>query len=84
MLRYNKPIAFTEFGGKNLGLIRSVRELYPMMTSATYWHSWPAGHLKSSNTAIIDSGHVKALMDHPWVIDRDELDWREVKLEEGK
>jgi len=84
MLKYGKPVSFTEFGpaGKeepaydNLNLIRAVREQYPRMISATYWHSWTG-----VRTAIADCRNVKALMDHPWVIDRDELDWRDVNLD---
>jgi mannan endo-1,4-beta-mannosidase len=81
MLRYGKPISFTEFGPAgteepafdNLALIRAVREQYPMMVSATYWHSWTG-----VRTAIADCRNVEALMNDPLVIDRDELDWRAV------
>jgi beta-mannanase len=84
MLKYNKPVSFTEFGPAgneepaydNLNLIRAVREQYPQMISATYWHSWTG-----VRTAIADCRNVEALMNHPWVIDRDELDWREVKVD---
>jgi mannan endo-1,4-beta-mannosidase len=84
MLKYNKPVSFTEFGpaGKeepaydNMNLIRAVREQYPQMISATYWHSWTG-----VRTAIADCRNVKALMNHPWVITRDELDWKSVKLD---
>jgi len=84
MLKYGKPISFTEFGpgGKeepaydNMNLIRAVREQYPLMVSATYWHSW-----HGVRTAIADCRNVESLMNHPWVIDRDELDWREVKVD---
>ena len=50
-----------------------LREQMPMMNAATYWHSWTG-----VRTTIADCRNVEALMDHPWVIDRDELDWREV------
>ena len=53
-----------------------------MISSATYWHTWGLGRSKHSGTAIIDCRNVKALMDHPWVIDRDELDWRETRIED--
>ncbi len=84
MLKYGKPISFTEFGPggqeepayDNLNLIRAVREQYPMMVSATYWHSW-----HGVRTAIADCRNVEALMNHPWVMDRDELDWRAVKVD---
>lgn len=87
MLKYNKPIAFTEFGPggseepayDNLNLIRAVREQYPMMISATYWHSWTG-----VRTAIADCRNVEALMNHPWVIDRDKLDWRATKVDMEK
>lgn len=83
MLKFGKPVAFTEFGpgGKeepafdNMDLIHAAREQYPRMLGATYWHSWPG-----VRTSIADCRNVEALMNHPWVIDRDELDWRSTRV----
>jgi len=80
----NKPFAFSEFGpaGKedppfdNMKLMRAVRERYPQAIMATYWHSWTG-----VKTAIADCLNVGPLMKDPWVIDRDELDWRDTKVD---
>lgn len=83
-LQTGKPFFFTEFGpgGKedpafdNMDLIRAVRGKYPQIISASYWHSWTG-----VKTAIADCRNVEQLMDDPWVIDRDELDWRATKVD---
>lgn len=79
-----KPFAFSEFGpgGKenppfdNMDLLRAVREKYPQVIFATYWHSWTGVRM-----AIADCRNVEPLMNDPWVIDRDELDWRHTKVD---
>jgi mannan endo-1,4-beta-mannosidase len=80
----DKPFGFSEFGpaGKedppfdNMELMRAVHEKYPRTTMATYWHSWTG-----VKTAIADCRNVEQLMNDPWVIDRDELDWRETNVD---
>ena len=59
-----------------MDLIRAVRSKYPQAVFATCWHSWPG-----VKTAIADCRNVERLMDDPWVIDRDGLDWRETKVD---
>jgi hypothetical protein len=80
---YDKPFAFTEFGNWNgpvpgdaLDLIRGVREKYPFATFSVHWGSWPG-----NPASLADSLNVDKLMKHPWVITRENLDWRGTKVD---
>jgi mannan endo-1,4-beta-mannosidase len=83
MLQFGKPFAFTEFGnwigpvpGDALDLIRGVREKYPLATFSVHWGSWPG-----APASLADSLNVDKLMKHPWVITRENLDWRATKVD---
>lgn len=80
-----KPFAFSEFGPghsaggnlqtagglSNMDLVRAVREKYPLTTYACYWGSWTG-----ANMAIIDVPDAVELVNHPWVANRDDLNWK--------
>jgi len=73
-----KPFAMTEFGPStrdgsydNMTTINRIRSRYPATTYVLQWSSWP-----DNDMAIVDNQNVKAFVDDPWIITRDELDWR--------
>jgi mannan endo-1,4-beta-mannosidase len=88
LLALGKPFAFSEFGpghhggatgmkedwaGRfdNMTLIRRVREQYPRAIWAAYWHSWPGADM-----AIVDNPGAEQAFSDPWVLSREDLNWR--------
>jgi beta-mannanase len=75
----DKPFIFAEVGPgpeadgvyDNRETINSIRDNYPKTTYFQYWHSW-----SNRESALIDNQNASALLNDPWVITRDELDWR--------
>ena len=76
-----KPIIFGEQGpGKtrngswdNTILIETIKKRYPKIVAFLAWSSWP-GNLIS----LIDNPNAKELLNDPWVMTREEVDWRSV------
>ncbi len=75
LVRLDKPFGLTEFGPRRDSrgtldyeeFIRKVRRQYPLTSFILPWHTgW----------SILENKNGKALMEHPWIIDRDELDWQ--------
>jgi mannan endo-1,4-beta-mannosidase len=74
-----KPFALTETGPyptrdgswDNTNLINRIRSDYPKITFFLYWYSWTG-----NKVAMVDNRNASALLNDPWVITRDELDWR--------
>jgi mannan endo-1,4-beta-mannosidase len=74
-----KPFALTERGPgtildgsfDNRSTINAIRDHYPQTVYFLYWHSW-----SGASVAIVDNQNAAALLDDPWVITRDEVDWK--------
>jgi mannan endo-1,4-beta-mannosidase len=83
-----KPVALTEVGpafwpgahpgGRfdNTSVIRSVRERYPAVVYFVYWHGW-GSVLHRTLMAIVENLNAAGLLNDPWVVTRDEVDWRD-------
>lgn len=79
LLATGKPFALTETGPHptrdgswdNTNLINRIRDVYPKIAYFYYWESWT-----DNKVAIVDNQNASALLNDPWVITRDELDWR--------
>jgi mannan endo-1,4-beta-mannosidase len=77
-LALGKPFALTETGPHptrdgswdNMNLISRIRNNYPKIAYFQYWHSWT-----DNKVAMVDHRNASALLNDPWVITRDELDW---------
>ena len=77
MLAIGKPFALTEVGPQtrdgsydNMILINTIKSRYPKTTYFLTWHSWT-----DNAVAIVDNRNAAPLLNDPWVITRDELDW---------
>jgi mannan endo-1,4-beta-mannosidase len=78
MVALNKPFGFTEFGGvpaaggsrnvwDNEIFIKEIKAKYPKTSFFLHWHCpW----------SIMCQNNPEGLMKDPWVITRDELDWK--------
>jgi mannan endo-1,4-beta-mannosidase len=83
-----KPIALTEFGPgtpqegggdyDQLRIIYTIRSKYP---DIVYWLSW--GDWTSNGEgvykSIVNNRNAQALLEEPWVITREEVDWKSVQ-----
>jgi len=73
MLSTGKPLGLTEFGPGGgswdyTNLINEIRNKYPKIV---FFCPWDEGY------AIINNSNGTALLNDPWVINRDEIDWQE-------
>lgn len=74
-----KPVGFGECGpsGKLDGswdartIINRIRSTYPAMTYFNCWHGW-----ENKIMELVRDRHTEELMNDPWVITRDTVDWR--------
>lgn len=73
-----KPFANVEFGPAtmdgnydNTKTIDEIRDRYPQASYFMYWCSW-----QNHKAALVDNRNASALLNDPWVITRDEVDWR--------
>lgn len=80
-----KPFALSEFGqgGKNaeydsLTLIDAIRWRYPKAVYANYWYTAP-----DCRFGIFSQRNASALLKHPWMAGRDDLDWKKPAGDEG-
>ena len=79
LVALGKPFALTEVGPEhrrdgsfdNMITINAIRNRYPQTTYFLYWHSWTGNRV-----SIVDNRNARALLNDPWVITRDEIDWR--------
>lgn len=82
-----KPFAVTETGSggqrdgtfDNMNVINRIRDDYPLTAFFQLWHSW-----SDNAVAIMDNRNAAALLNDPWVVTRDEVDWRSVVLTRAK
>ncbi|MBN2441693.1 MAG: carbohydrate binding domain-containing protein [Spirochaetales bacterium] len=79
-LSFGKPLAISENGWQqddaygdndNRIIINQIRENYPETRWFMNWHDWSTNNLH----AIVSNQNAAALMDDPWVITRDEVNW---------
>ena len=84
LVALGKPFAFTEFGpgGRdwswdNMSLLDSVQTQYPATTYALFWSSSDDNKL-----TVIDNRNSKELLNSPWVVNRDDLDWKSIAVPE--
>ncbi|MCR4413625.1 MAG: glycosyl hydrolase, partial [Thermoguttaceae bacterium] len=82
---YAFPQAGTEHGlGKptdgswsNLTYIEQIRARYPRCSFFAAWNSFVTGGGRIPvRLAIVDNPHARELMEDPWIVTRDRLDWR--------
>jgi hypothetical protein len=85
LLGLDKPFALTEFGPgvrdgsfDNVRLINTIKQRYPQTSYFLLWHSWTDNEI-----AIVDNQNAIALLNDPWVITRDEVQWRSASSSEG-
>ena len=79
LLSLAKPFGFAEVGPgsvmdgtwDNMTIIDSIRDRYPKVTFFGNWHSWT-----DNQVAIVDNRNAAALLSDPWVITREDQDWR--------
>lgn len=79
ILAAQKPIGFGECGpGSRLDgswdartIINRIRSTYPQMTYFNCWHGW-----RNKIMELARDKHTEELMNDPWVITRDTVDWR--------
>ncbi|EKD85335.1 MAG: Mannan endo-1,4-beta-mannosidase, partial [uncultured bacterium] len=79
MLALGKPFGFTERGPHsiwdgswdNMSTINTIVNNYPLVTFFRNWHSWT-----DHKVAIIENRNYNDLLNHPWVITRDEVSWQ--------
>jgi mannan endo-1,4-beta-mannosidase len=79
-LSFGKPVAISENGWEqdaaygdndNTIIINQIRDKYPETRWFMNWHDWGTDNLH----AIVSNENAAALLDDPWVITRDEVDW---------
>lgn len=79
MLAFGKPIAACETGPDhccmdgtwdNMTVINNIRDYSPNTVYFHHWHDWPDHFV-----AIVSNQNAQQLMDDPWVITRDEVNW---------
>ena len=75
-----KPLAITECGPHhdrmdgtfdNTKVIEAIKTKHPDIIYWTTWHDWP-----EHKVAIVSNRKARELLQHPWVITRDEIDWK--------
>ncbi len=80
MLSFGKPVAACETGPDhccmdgtwdNMTVINGIRNYSPHTVYFHHWHDWPDHYV-----AIVSNLNASQLMDDPWVITREEVDWR--------
>jgi len=78
-----KPFALAEFGPQtkdgsydNRETINGIKARYPKTVYFLYWQNW-----NNYKVAIVDNRNASGLLNDPWVITRDELDWKPDSLE---
>jgi mannan endo-1,4-beta-mannosidase len=78
LLALGKPFAITEAGpGGRSGycdvrrVIDAIKARYPRTTFFQFWHS-----IEGNKWAIVDNQNGSGLLNDPWVMTRDEMDWR--------
>lgn len=78
-LGFNKPLALTECGPDHIKMdgtfdntivIEAIKNKYPEIIYWTTWHDWP-----DHRVAMVSNQNAKELLEHPWVIKRDDIDW---------
>lgn len=52
-------------------VVERIRSDYPEMVFSQCWHSW-----QGADVALADTAHAEEVLHDPWVITRDEVDWR--------
>ncbi|RPI01525.1 MAG: T9SS C-terminal target domain-containing protein [Calditrichaeota bacterium] len=82
-----KPIALTEFGPgdassgggdyDNTKTIKAIRAKYPAITYWLQWHDWDSNGTRV-HKSIVYNKNAAQLLNDPWVITRDEVDWRNI------
>jgi mannan endo-1,4-beta-mannosidase len=77
LLALDRPFAITETGPGGWsgscdvkGVIDVIKDRYPKSTFFQFWHS-----TSNNQFAIIDNQNASGLLNDPWVITRDEIDW---------
>jgi mannan endo-1,4-beta-mannosidase len=79
ILTAKKPIGFGECGPATKldgswdarTIINRIRSTYPQMTYFNCWHGWQHKIME-----LVRDKHTEELMNDPWVITRDKVDWR--------
>lgn len=82
MVALGKPFGFTEWGvdaqGKgadgsydNTRLINAIRHKMPDITFFQVWSSW-----RNANIAIVDNQKATELLNDPWIINREDVNWK--------
>ncbi|MFD1049794.1 glycoside hydrolase family 26 protein, partial [Kibdelosporangium lantanae] len=79
ILTSGKPVGFGECGPSTKldgswdarTIINRIRSTYPMMTWFNVWHGWEHKVME-----LVSDQHTEELMNDPWVITRDTVDWR--------
>ena len=80
MLRFGKPVAACETGPDhccmdgnwdNMTVINNIREYSPHTVYFHHWHDWVDHYV-----AIVSNLNAQQLMDDPWVVTRDEVNWQ--------
>jgi mannan endo-1,4-beta-mannosidase len=74
-----KPVGFGECGPSTKldgswdarTIIKRIRENYPAMTYFHVWHGWQGKIME-----LVKDRHTEELMNDPWVITRENIDWR--------
>jgi mannan endo-1,4-beta-mannosidase len=59
----------------NLSVIRSIRKEYPRATFFVYWQGW-SSLLMDAKMGIVENRNAEGLLNDPWVITRESIDWR--------
>ena len=78
-----KPIGFGECGPATRldgswdarTLINRIRVSYPAMTFFNVWHGW-----ENKIMELVGDQHTEELMNDPWIITRDKVDWRPTNM----
>jgi len=67
----------TDGSWSNLTYIRQIRVRYPRCSFFAAWNSFVTGGGRVPvRLAIVDNPQAKELMEDPWIVTRDQLDWR--------
>ena len=81
LLKKNKIIAATELGFSHdnargnkdlMKIINSIRNRYPLCVWHMNWHTWSP----DNRHALIDNDNLESFMNDPWIITREEINWR--------
>lgn len=82
---YPKPLAVPEGGGltvsnrttfTNLTYIAGISNNFPRLSYFNVWNSFPVGFNATNYYSLVHNIGASNLFDHPWIVTREDLNWR--------